>query len=128
MTDVRKIKLSYSLFITLGVSIFLITLLEIILNEWDFMLLLALLMYVVVPFVIALCAMAIAAVALAFHARTDSVLLFLGIVTIIYIIFTASYFFIEPAVVDNHVVEFVSIAYSLLCMGFAYIGKSRQRQ
>ena len=117
MNDVKIITLSYSLFIAVGVSILLIALLKILLNDWDFMLLLALLMYVAVPFVIALCLMAITAVALAFHVRTDSILLLLGITTTIYTLFTASYFFIESLAEDNYIVEVVSIFYALLCLG-----------
>ena len=127
MNDVKKITLSYSLFIAVGVSILLIALLKILLNDWDFMLLLALLIYVAVPIIIALCLMAITAVVLAFHVRTDSILLLLGITTTIYTLFTA-YYFIESLAEDNYIVEVVSIFYALMCLCFAFIGKSRQRQ
>jgi len=119
MTFIRKQKLAYALFTTLGLSVLLLTLFEIALGQKVFLLFLYMILgHLGIGLILGLCILALIAVTLAFQCRRDSVLYSLGIITIPFTVFAADnvLYFFTPLVVANDTVEILSIVYSILCI------------
>lgn len=119
MTNSRKQKWAYAFFTALGVSVLLLMLFELAVGPVGFLLFLhAIQEFFVVGFILGFCALALVAVTLAFQCRGDPVLYFLGVTTVLYVVFAAdnTFYFFDLLVVTHNIIEVVSTAYAIVCI------------